>query len=47
MIEYEDGKSLSLNIGNQDPVSGNYYLQADETDAVYLLSKEVAEGFCR
>lgn len=45
VIEYEDGKSLSLNIGNQDPVSGNYYLQADGKDAVYLLSKEVAEGF--
>ncbi len=29
VIEYEDGKSLSLNIGNQDPVSGNHDLQAD------------------
>jgi len=44
-IIYTDNSELLLHIGNADLVSGNYYLQVDKEEDVYLLSASIAAYF--
>lgn len=44
-VTYTDGKEMTLLIGNEEPLSGNYYCAVPNEKGVYLLAKETAENY--
>jgi hypothetical protein len=44
-IHYRDGSALTLLIGNQERVSGDYYLAVDGDPSVYLIERERCSGY--
>ncbi len=42
---YEDGETLTLYLGDQEPLSGDYYAAVEGDESVYLLAAEVAESY--
>ena len=43
--QYSDGGSLTLRLGNQESISGDYYCSVDGEDGVYLLPAEYAQWY--
>lgn len=41
-VIYADGAAMNLSLGNQEPLSGNYYCSVDGEDDVYLLAADTA-----
>jgi len=46
-IEFFDGATLNLGIGEAELISGNYYMSVDGYDDVFIISAVVAEQFLR
>ncbi|MBE7017248.1 MAG: DUF4340 domain-containing protein [Ruminococcaceae bacterium] len=44
-VTYTDGLELSLQLGSQERVSGNYYFSVDGQEGIYLMSGETAEYY--
>lgn len=44
-ILYADGVALKLEFGDQDVVSGNYYMRANGGESVYIAAAETVQGF--
>ncbi len=44
-VSFDDGQSLRFDLGDQEKVSGNYYLALEGRDGVYLYGKAAAEAF--
>lgn len=44
-VTYQDDAIMSLSIGNEEPLSGNYYCQAEGEKGVFLLAKQTAENY--
>lgn len=43
-ITYDDGTQLTVYIGHQEPISGNYYLRVEGQLGLYTYDKEAAES---
>ena len=46
-IEFFDGRFFRLDIGEREPISGDYYVTADHFPVVYLMAPSMAEPFLR
>ena len=44
-VSYADGETLTLWIGNEEPISGNYYCRVEGDDAVHLLSADYVQTY--
>lgn len=44
-VTYTDGGALTLQLGAQEPLSGDYYCSVGDGAAVYLLAAETAENY--
>ncbi len=44
-VEYADGETMELLVGDAEPLSGNYYCAAPGEDDVYLIAGETAENY--
>lgn len=44
-VTYHDGGEMTLLLGDEEPLSGDYYCAVPEERGVYLLAKETAENY--
>jgi len=45
LVTYTDGSTLDLELGNREPLSGDYYCSVAGQDGVFLLDAETAEFY--
>lgn len=45
LTEFQDGSTLDLRLGNQEPLSGSYYCTVEGEKGVYLLAEEWASCY--
>lgn len=44
-IQFFDGEALTVSVGSQEQISGNYYVTVEGWPGVYLMAKALAEPF--
>lgn len=44
-VVFADGEEFTLLLGNQEPLSGNYYFSVEGEEGIYLLEGETAEKY--